>query len=94
MNAYLTYDRIEDRRWVEQQLDDEKEKWIDERAQQIIDMMPKEPSGLFHFTIPIASSPYEGLRSDEAGEAYNDFISAVAYAQAEYDWEHRTGCPF
>ncbi|MDI3177319.1 hypothetical protein QK307_24230, partial [Enterobacter hormaechei] len=26
--------------------------------------------------------------------AYNDFISAVAYAQAEYDWEHRTGCPF
>ncbi|MEG5403971.1 hypothetical protein UXO81_24035, partial [Enterobacter hormaechei] len=25
---------------------------------------------------------------------YNDFISAVAYAQAEYDWEHRTGCPF
>ena len=94
MNAYLTYDRIEDRRWVEQQLDDEKEKWIDDRAQQIIDMMPKEPSGLFHFTIPIASSPYEGLRSDEAGEAYNDFISAVAYAQAEYDWEHRTGCPF
>ncbi|MDG9955356.1 host nuclease inhibitor GamL, partial [Enterobacter roggenkampii] len=45
MNAYLTYDRIEDRRWVEQQLDDEKEKWIDDRAQQIIDMMPKEPSG-------------------------------------------------
>ncbi|WP_159424629.1 host nuclease inhibitor GamL, partial [Enterobacter hormaechei] len=28
MNAYLTYDRIEDRRWVEQQLTDEKEKWI------------------------------------------------------------------
>ncbi|HDC4475436.1 TPA: host nuclease inhibitor GamL, partial [Enterobacter cloacae] len=47
MNAYLTYDRIEDRRWVEQQLTDEKEKWIDDRAQQIIDMMPKEPSGLF-----------------------------------------------
>ena len=25
MNAYLTYDRIEDRRWAEQQLTDEKE---------------------------------------------------------------------
>ena len=87
MNAYLTYGLIEDRRLVEQQLTDEKEKWID-------DMMPKEPSGLFHFTVPIDSSPYEGLRSDKAGEAYNDFISAVAYAQAEYDWEHRTGCPF
>lgn len=94
MNAYLTYDRIEDRRWVDQQLDDEKEKWIEDRAQQIIDMMPKEPSGLFHFTVPIDSSSYQGLRSDKAAEAYNDFISAVAYAQAEYDWEHRTGCPF
>ncbi|HAS0829977.1 TPA: host nuclease inhibitor GamL, partial [Enterobacter hormaechei subsp. hoffmannii] len=50
MNAYLTYDRIEDRRWVEQQLTDEKEKWIDDRAHQIIDKMPKEPTGLFHFT--------------------------------------------
>ncbi|EPR9839299.1 host nuclease inhibitor GamL [Escherichia coli] len=29
MNAYLTYDRIEDRRWAEQQITDEKEKWID-----------------------------------------------------------------
>ena len=77
MNAYLTYDRIEDRRWVEQQLDDEKEKWIGDRAREIIDMMPKEPSGLFHFTIPIDSSPYEGLRSDKAGEAYNDFISQL-----------------
>ncbi|MFY2980543.1 hypothetical protein ACOQLH_34220, partial [Klebsiella pneumoniae] len=28
------------------------------------------------------------------GEAYNNLISAVAYAQAEYDWDHRTGCPF
>ena len=94
MNAYHVQDRIEDRRWVEQQLTDEKEKWISDRAQQIIDMMPKEPSGLFHFSVPIDTSPYEGLRSDNAGEAYNDFISAVAYAQAEHDWEHRTGCPF
>ncbi|MBW4309885.1 host nuclease inhibitor GamL [Escherichia coli] len=36
MNAYLTYDRIEDRRWDEQQITDEKEKWIDDRAQKII----------------------------------------------------------
>ena len=51
MAAYRSYDHIEDRRWVEQQLTEEKEKWIDDRAQQIIDMMPKEPSGLF-------TSPY------------------------------------
>lgn len=94
MNAYRAYDHIEDRCWVEQKLIDEKDKWIDDRAQEIIDLMPKEPSGLFHFSVPIDSSPYEGLRSDNACEAYNDFISAVAYAQAEYDWDHRTGCPF
>ncbi|HCJ6653665.1 TPA: host nuclease inhibitor GamL [Klebsiella oxytoca] len=94
MNAYLTYDRIEDRRWVEQQLTDEKEKWIDDRAQQIIDMMPKEPSGLFRFSVPMDKSPYEGLRSDAAGEIYNDLRTAIAYAQAEYDWDHRNGCPF
>lgn len=94
MSAFLTYDRIEDRRWVEQQLSEDKEKWIDDRAQEIIDALPKEPSGLFLFSVPMDKSPYEGLRSDASGEAYNDFISAVAYAQAEYDWDHRTGCPF
>ncbi|MDU0910387.1 MAG: host nuclease inhibitor GamL, partial [Klebsiella pneumoniae] len=56
--------------------------------------LPKEPSGLFRFSVPMDKSPYEGLRSDAAGEAYNNLISAVAYAQAEYDWDHRTGCPF
>ncbi|HHP1849731.1 TPA: host nuclease inhibitor GamL, partial [Klebsiella pneumoniae] len=61
---------------------------------EIIDALPKEPSGLFRFSVPMDKSPYEGLRSDAAGEAYNDLISAVAYAQAEYDWDHRTGCPF
>ncbi len=94
MAAYRAYDHIEDRRWVEQQLTDEKEKWIDDRAQEIISLLPDNPTGLFLFSVPIDSSPYEGLRSDKAGEAYNDFVSAVAYAQAEHDWEHRTGCPF
>lgn len=41
MSAFLTYDRIEDRRWVEQQLSEDKEKWIDDRAQEIIDALPK-----------------------------------------------------
>lgn len=94
MNAFLTYDRIEDRRWVEQQLTNEKEKWIDDRAKAIIATMPKEPSSLFLFSTPFGLTPHDGLRSDKADEAYNDFISAVAYAQAEHDWDHRTGCPF
>ncbi|EEC8439141.1 host nuclease inhibitor GamL, partial [Escherichia coli] len=31
MNAYLTCDRIEERRWANQQIQDEKDKWIDDR---------------------------------------------------------------
>lgn len=94
MNAYRAYDVIEERKWAEQTLTEEKQKWVDDRAQEIIDALPKEPSGLFRFSVPMDKSPYEGLRSNAAGEAYNDLISAVAYAQAEYDWDHRTGCPF
>lgn len=94
MNAYYAQDRIEAQRDFAHQAAIQREQWIDDRAQEIIDLMPKQPSGLFHFSVPIDSSPYEGLRSDKACEAYNDFISAVAYAQAEYDWDHRTGCPF
>jgi len=93
MNAYLTYDRIEDRRWVEQQLTDEKEKWIDDRAKELIAMFPKYALQMSSLFLP-KEAQMAGLRSDKAGEDYNDFISAVAYAQAEYDWEHRTGCPF
>ncbi|MCL3028924.1 host nuclease inhibitor GamL, partial [Klebsiella pneumoniae] len=80
MNAYRAYDAIEERKWAEQSLTEEKQKWIDDRAQEIIDSLPKEPSGLFRFSVPMDKSPYEGLRSDAAGEAYNDLISAVAYA--------------
>lgn len=34
MNAYLTCDRIEERRWINQQIQDEKDKWIDDRAEE------------------------------------------------------------
>jgi hypothetical protein len=47
MNAYRAYDVIEERKWAEQTLTEEKQKWIDDRAQEIIDALPKEPSGLF-----------------------------------------------
>ncbi len=49
MNAYRAYDAIEERKWAEQSLTEEKQKWIDDRAQEIIDVLPKEPSGLFRF---------------------------------------------
>ena len=77
MNAYRAYDVIEERKWAEQTLSEEKEKWIEDRAQEIIDALPKEPSGLFRFSVPMDKSPYEGLSSDAAGEAYNDLISCI-----------------
>lgn len=94
MAAYRAYDRIEDRRWVEQQLTDEKEDWIDKRAKEVLATLPKDAVSLFLFSVPANSNPREGLRHDSAIEAYNNLATAVAYAQAEHDWEHRTGCPF
>ncbi len=32
MNAYRAYDVIEERKWAEQTLTEEKQKWIDDRA--------------------------------------------------------------
>ncbi|HEN1262189.1 TPA: host nuclease inhibitor GamL, partial [Klebsiella pneumoniae] len=52
MNAYRAYDVIEERKWAEQTLTEEKQKWIDDRAKEIIDALPKEPSGLFRFSVP------------------------------------------
>lgn len=94
MNAYLTYDRIEARRAFEHQADIERDKWIDDRVKEIIALFPQTPGQLVTFSIPASSKPYAGLSHDTATEAYNDFVTAVAYAQADYEWEHRTGCPF
>lgn len=94
MNAYRAYDVIEERKWAEQSLTEEKQKWIDERAKEVFDSLPEDPyRALRHYT-PLDNFPYEGLRSDKAGDVYNDLRTAIAYAQAEYDWDHRTGCPF
>lgn len=94
MNAHRAYDVIEERKWAEQTLSEEKEKWIEDRAKEVFDSLPEDPYAALRQSVSSKSFPYEGLRSDAAGEAYNDLISAVAYAQAEYDWDHRTGCPF
>lgn len=93
MNAYLTYDRIEDRRWVEQQLDDEKEKWIDDRAKELIAMFPKDPLSMRSLFLPAAATL--ALTGDKALEHYNDYITRLCYDRAEEEWDrlHPT-CPF
>lgn len=94
MNAYRAYDVIEERKWAEQTLDEEKEKWIEDRAKEVFASLPEDPYAALRQSASFRAFPYEGLRSDKAGEVYNDLRTAIAYAQAEYDWDHRTGCPF
>ena len=94
MNAYRAYEVIEERKWAEQTLDEEKEKWIEDRAKEVFDSLPEDPYAALRQSASSRAFPYEGLRSDKAVEVYNDLRTAIAYAQTEYDWDHRTGCPF
>ncbi|MBC4755381.1 host nuclease inhibitor GamL, partial [Klebsiella variicola] len=43
MNAYRAYDAIEERKWAEQTLSEEKEKWIEDRAKEVFDRLPEDP---------------------------------------------------
>ena len=43
MNAYRAYEVIEERKWAEQTLTEEKEKWIDDRAKEVFDSLPEDP---------------------------------------------------
>lgn len=92
MNAYLTYDRIEDRRWVEQQLIDEKEEWVDDRAKELIAMFPKYALQMSSLFLP--KEAQLALVGDKAEEVYNDYISNLCYLRAEEEWERQTPCPF
>ncbi|EPO7767652.1 host nuclease inhibitor GamL [Klebsiella aerogenes] len=92
MSAFLTYDRIEDRRWVEQQLSEDKEKWIDDRAKELIAMFPAKPLQMSSLFLP--KEAQLALIGDKAEEAYNDYISACAYARAEEEWGRLASCPF
>lgn len=92
MNAYRAYDRIEEQCWATQQIVDEKDKWIDDRAKELIELFPKEPLlNCFPF---LPKDACLSLLGDKAQEAYNDFISACAYARAEEEWERQSTCPF
>ncbi|MNE15241.1 hypothetical protein D3C80_1081470 [compost metagenome] len=92
MNAYRAYDRIDDGRWVQQQIADEKDKWIDDRAKELIEMFPKEPG--MNRSLFLPDEACYALQSEEAQEAYNIFISTCAYARAEKEWERVAPCPF
>ncbi|ELX9578611.1 host nuclease inhibitor GamL [Escherichia coli] len=91
MNAYHVQDRIEAQREFSQLASIEQESWIDARAKEIIALAPERPCQMAAWT---DSALVRAMYHEKSIEAYNEFISAAAYAQAEYEWEHRSGCPF
>ncbi|HDU5651488.1 TPA: host nuclease inhibitor GamL [Klebsiella aerogenes] len=92
MNAYRAYDAIEERKWAEQSLTEEKQKWIDDRAKELIAMFPAKPLQMSSLFLP--KEAQLALIGDKAEEAYNDYISACAYARAEEEWGRLASCPF
>lgn len=91
MNAYHTYDAIDDQRWVDLQLKEEREAWIENRAQEIITALPDSPALLSLFLPADIALAFYG---DKAQEAFNDFISACAYFRAEEEWQRQSHCQF
>ncbi|WP_436875847.1 host nuclease inhibitor GamL [Siccibacter turicensis] len=92
MSAYLVHERIEAQRWSNHQATVDRDAWIDARAQEIISLFPEEPTRMGCFTLP--RDALLSLMGEKAEEAYNDFISACAYARAEKDWQQQEPCPF
>ncbi len=92
MAAYHVLDRIEAQREHTHQRHIQRDKWIDNRAQELIDLFPKEAARIAYFTLP--HEALFTLMGDKAEEAYNDFISACAYARAEKEWQQQEPCPF
>lgn len=92
MNAYRALDRIEAQKEFAHQAAIKRDQWIDQRAQEIIEMFPKEP--LLNRSLFLPQDACYALMGDKAQEAYNDFISACAYARAEKEWQKQEPFPF
>lgn len=92
MAAYHALDRIEAQKEFAHQAGIQRDRWIDQRAQEIIEMFPKEP--LLNRSLFLPHDACYALMGDKAQEAYNDFISACAYARAEQEWQQKEPCPF
>lgn len=86
MNAFLIHDRIEHNKAKAHQADAEKQKWIDDRANELLKLYPLK---LVDFA-SVFTLPFE-LRShfyqSKADEAYSEFFHTLAWQQAEDDWE-------
>lgn len=89
MNAYYVQDRIDAQQESAYQARIQREQWIDHRAKEITELAPGEP---LEFTAGSVSKVLRlAIQSEKCREAYNDFITVIAYDQAEREWEEQYG---
>ncbi|MXF49650.1 host nuclease inhibitor GamL [Raoultella sp. Lac2] len=89
MNAYYVQDRIDAQQESVYQARIQREQWIKNRAKEIIEIAPTEP---LEFTAGSVSKVLRlAIQSEKCREAYNDFITAIAYDQSEREWEEQYG---
>ncbi|MBE5254560.1 host nuclease inhibitor GamL [Mixta mediterraneensis] len=86
MNRFATYDRIQQHRDDVEAAQVRKDEWIRDKS----DQLSKEfPQCVMEFYRPSSGiSPYRvGLDSDEAQDAYAEFVEAVCLAKAKHLYE-------
>lgn len=88
MNAYLSYDRLQEERDNAELARNEKDDWIRDKADEISALYPETIS---EFRNPsLKFSAYDaGLNGDAAQDAYAKFVDAVCLDKAIRLWEEK-----
>ncbi|EFV40489.1 hypothetical protein CJD50_22300 [Hafnia paralvei] len=89
MNAYQLQDYIEDQRIKQSDAELERQNWIDNRAEEILSEYPDGPESFAGFNLP--ESVRMGLYTSKAKDAYNEFITVMAWERAETEWNDKYG---
>jgi len=87
--AYLTQERIQHQQDALYQASVERDAWIDKRANELLVEYPAEPFNLASRTL--SKNVTMSFFGSKAKAAYEDFIHALAWAQAEKEWEDQYG---
>ncbi|NIY47314.1 host nuclease inhibitor GamL [Cedecea colo] len=82
MNAYANFDRAEDQKEVQHELQVFREEWIRNKADQLATIFPQ--CAMEFYPTHSRFSPYQvGLDSDEAQDAYAEYVDQVCLAKAK-----------
>jgi len=88
MNAYLSYDRIQEERDNAELARNEKDEWVRDKAEEIKSHYPEE-LGDFKNPFLEMNSYAAGLCGDVAQDAYAKFVNTVCLDKAIRLWEEK-----